>query len=377
MNNVAAEYKICKRCVMDTSDMDIEFDEKGYCQHCTKIIQDRAQNAYIKGKSEEILEQIITKIKNKGKGKKYDCLIGISGGVDSCYCAYLAKSWGLNPLLIHMDNGWNSEIAVKNIKSLVQKLKIDYVSYVLDWEEFREIQLGFLKSSTVDLEIPTDIGILASVYETAAKHNIKYIISGSNFSGEGILPLTWGYHVMRDMKNYKSIVKQYSKVKLKKIPHVGILGEVYYKFFKNIRTIYPLNYIDYDKDKAREYLKNEFGWEEYGGKHHESKITAFWQSYVMPVKFNMDYRRATLSSKICADQITRDDALEELKKLPYDPEKIAEIKQYIAKKYQISDEELDFYLSQPPKTYKNFPNNKKLIDFITHMYKKIFKNKRL
>jgi N-acetyl sugar amidotransferase len=349
---------------MDTSDMDIVFDEKGQCNHCTQFLENKSKVTYIKGESEQKLEQLIANMKAKGKGKKYDCLLGISGGVDSCYSAYLAKSWGLNPLLVHTDNGWNSDIAVKNIKSLVQKLGVDYVSYVIDWQEFREIQLGFLKASTVDLEVPTDMGITASIYETAAKYNISYIISGCNASGEGILPLTWGYHVMRDMKQYKSIVAKYSKVKLKKVPHVSILGEIYYKFIKNIKTIYPLGQIDYDKDKAKEFLKSEFGWQEYGGKHHESKITAFWQSYAMPTKFNMDYRRATLSSKICSGQVSRKDALEELKTLPYNPDTIETNKQYIAKKYQITNEELDTCLAQAPKTYKDFSNNKKLIDFI-------------
>jgi N-acetyl sugar amidotransferase len=372
-----SNYQICTRCVMDTSDMDIVFDEKGQCNHCTKFIENKSKVTYVKGISEKTLETIITNVKAKGKGKKYDCLMGISGGVDSCYAVYLAKKWGLNPLLMHMDNGWNSDIAVKNIKSLVQKLGVDYVSYVIDWQEFREVQLGFLKSSSVDLEVPTDIAIPASLYETASKYNISYLVSGGNATSEGILPLTWGYHVMKDMKMYKYIVSKFSKVKLKKVPHVSILGEIYYKFVKNIKTIYPLSYIDYDKDKAKEFLKAEFGWEEYGGKHHESKITAFWQSYAMPVKYNMDYRRATFSSKICAGHLSREDALEELKALPYNPDTIDDMKQYIAKKYQITNEELERCLALPPKTYKDFPNNKKLIDFVMDTYRKIFAKGRI
>ncbi len=364
------DYQICQRCVMDTSDCDIEFDESGICNHCKDFEKVLAQPKYDKKEAEIKLTSLIGQIKSKRKNKEFDCLIGISGGVDSCYTAYLCKKWGLKPLLMHMDNGWNSEIAVKNVKNVVTNLNLDYQSYVLDWNEFREIQLAFLKSSIVDLEMPTDIAIAASLYETANKYGIKYIISGGNYSGEGILPLTWGYHVLKDEKLYRNIVKKYSKNKLKKIPVVGLRGEIYYKFIKGIKIIYPLNLIDYNKDKARIFLKNELGWKDYGGKHHESRITAFWQSYAMPTKYNMDYRRATYSSQIISGQITRDEALEKLEPLPYDLEKVEQDKQYIAKKYRISNSELEEYLSLPPKTYKDFINNKEKIEWFYNIYKK-------
>jgi len=364
------KYQICNRCVMDTSDKDIIFDLNGNCNHCTDYIKtiEIYKNDHFKN---EKLNEIIKNIKKRGAGKKYDCLMGISGGVDSCYSVHLAVEWGLRPLLMHMDNGWNKDIAVKNIKNLVNTLKLDYVSEVLDWNEFREIQLAFLKSSIVDLEMPTDIAILASVYKHASKNNIKSIISGGNYSGEGILPLTWGYHVKKDMKLYKYIVKTFSKVKIKKTPTVGLLKEIFYKFFLNIKTFYPLNYVDYNKDKAREFLKDQYGWEDYGGKHHESTITAFWQSFAMPVKYNMDYRRATYSSQICNNQMTREDALEELKKLPYNNDEIIITKEYVAKKYKISIEDLNGYIGLSPKTYKDFPNQKNIIDIFYRIYKKI------
>jgi N-acetyl sugar amidotransferase len=287
-------YQICTRCVMDTSDEDIVFDAQGVCNHCKDFEAVLQQPRFDKAESEQKLEDLLSLVTTKGQGKKYDCLVGISGGVDSCYTAYLCKKWGLNPLLLHMDNGWNSDISVQNVKNMVDKLQLDYVSYVLDWREFREIQLAFLKSSIVDLEMPTDLAIPASLYETASKHGIKYLISGGNYSGEGILPLTWGYHVLKDGHLYRHIVRKYSSVKNKKVPYVGLYSEFYYKMVKGIKTLYPLNYVDYNKDEAREFLKKEFDWRDYGGKHHESKITAFWQSYGMPTKFNMDYRRATL-----------------------------------------------------------------------------------
>jgi N-acetyl sugar amidotransferase len=363
-------YQICNRCVMDTSDEDIIFDELGNCNHCNDFSKVLAMPKFDKEQSEEILNELLSKIKSKGKGKKYDCLLGISGGVDSCYTVYLCHKWGLKPLVMHMDNGWNSEIAVSNVKKIVDKLGIDYVSYVLDWQEFREIQLAFLKSSIVDLEMPTDIAIPASLYITASKHKIPYIISGGNYSGEGILPLTWGYHVLKDTKLYRHIVDKYSSVSINKVPVVGLWGEIYYKFFRGIKTLYPLNYAGYNKDEAREFLKQEFGWQDYGGKHHESKITGFWQSYVMPTKYNMDYRRATLSSQIVSGQIKRPEALEKLKELPYSESKVEQDKYYIAKKYEISVKELDEYLKLPPKTYKDFPNQKGLIMKFYDIYRK-------
>lgn len=356
---------------MDTSDSDIIFDQDGVCNHCKDFKKVLEQPRYVKTDAEEKLNSLINLVKSKNKDKKYDCLVGISGGVDSCYTAYLCHKWGLKPLLMHMDNGWNSDIAVKNVKKVVDKLGLDYISYVLDWREFREIQLGFFKSSIVDLEIPTDIAIAASQYQTAAKYNTPFIISGGNFSGEGILPLTWGYHVLKDEKLYRHIVKNFSNLKLNKVPIVGLKGEIYYKFIKGIKTLYPLNFVDYNKDEAREFLKKEFDWQDYGGKHHESKITGFWQSYVMPEKYNMDYRRATYSSQIVSGQITREEALEKLKSLPYDPQKIKSDKEYIAKKYGISLEELESYLKLPPKTYKDFPNDKKKIEWFYETYRKL------
>lgn len=374
MNNI--NYKVCNRCVMDTTDEDITFDIHGNCNHCTDFLITLEKYSYKPDKSEIELERIIDAIKKAGVGKEYDCIVGISGGVDSCYTAYLCKKFGLRVLLMHMDNGWDSEISVKNIKNVAHKLGFEYNSYVLNWNEFREIQLGFLKSSIVDLEMPTDIAIAASIYEVANKYNISYIISGGNFSAEGILPLTWGYHVLKDMKLYKHINSLYSSVKLKEVPTVGLLGDFYYKFIKKIKTIYLLNYVDFNKDTARKILIDELGWENYGGKHHESKITAFWQSYVMPTKFNMDYRKATYSSQICSNQITREEALSKLKECSYDSTKIQFDKAYVAKKYGISLDELEKYLNLPPKTYKDFPNNKKLITFLYDLYRRIITFKR-
>lgn len=368
-------YHVCQRCVMDTTDVHITFDETGNCNHCSSFLQSLQKYAYQPGISEKRWLEIVEDIKKRGRGKKYDCLVGVSGGVDSSYTAHLCKEYGLRPLLMHVDNGWDTEIAVKNITSLVEKLGFDYVSYVIDWKEFKEIQLAFLKSSIVDLEFPTDIAIAAANYQIASKYKIPTILSGGNYSSEGILPLTWGYHVSYDMKLYKHIVKTYGKVKLKKVPTVGLFGSFYYKFIKGIKTYYPLNYIPFNKDEARDLLMNNYGWRSYGGKHHESTITGFWQSYAMPTKYNFDYRKATYSSQICNQQLTRDEALKLLEALPYNEEKVVAEKSYIAKKFGISLDEFEGYLNDQPKTYLDFPNNQKRNEWIFNFYKKI-KNKK-
>ncbi len=375
--NSKRPYQICTRCVMDTTDPDIVFDAQGICNHCTAFLERLQSRGYVKGKSEALFQEYAEVIKSYGKGKPYDCIVGISGGVDSSYVAYMCKQYGLRALLMHMDNGWDTEIAVSNIKSVAKALGFDYQSYVLDWEEFREIQLAFLKSSSVDLEMPTDIAIPAAIFEVAARHDIRYIISGGNLTSEGILPLQWGYHPYKDMKLYEHIVRKYGKMRIKKVPTIGLLKESKYRFVNKIKNLSILNYLNYDKDAAKKFLMEHLGWKDYGGKHHESKITAFWQGYVMNKKFNMDYRRATYSSQICTNQLTRDEALEKLKLPPYDEEKIKEDKKYVAKKLGIKVEELEKYLSLPPKTYVDFPNNKTLIERCYKFYNDYFNKKRV
>ena len=283
-------YQICLRCVMDTSDEDIIFDENGYCNHCTDFLKLLENHKYVQGKSERVFEDILLKIKERGKNSKYDCLVGISGGVDSCFVVHLCKTYGLRPLLIHLNNGWNTAIAEENIQIMVKNLGFDYYEYKVDWQEFKEIQLAFLKSSIVDIETPTDLAILGANYEIAKKFKIPTILSGSNFSTEGILPLTWGYHVKNDMRLYRHIVKKYSNIKIRKTPYAGLKENFINKFIYGIKTYYPLNFVDYDKDNARKFLIETYGFKEYGGKHQESTITGFLQSFVMPVKYNMDYR---------------------------------------------------------------------------------------
>lgn len=364
-------YQQCNRCVMDTSDPEIEFDGQGNCNHCTYFYSKLAGRVYQGTVSDEKVIEIVNKIKTSGKGNEYDCLLGISGGIDSCYAAYILKKHGLRTLLVHMDNGWNAEEAVQNIKHIANKLGFDYQSYVLDWEEFRDLQLSFLKASVVEAETPTDIAIPGALHELAAKYNIKYIISGGNFATEGILPHMWHYNA-KDTTFLNAIQSKFGSRKIKKIPMFGYLKEAYYKFIKGIRYVYILNYVNYNKPDAMKLLEQELNWKYYGGKHYESIFTGFIHSYYLPKKFNLDYRKATLSTQICDGKITREEAIEELKTLPYDMDKVKTHIDYISKKLKISVDEFKAIIDAPPKTYRDYPNNEKMLNFFYNIYKKFF-----
>jgi N-acetyl sugar amidotransferase len=370
-------FQVCRRCVMDTTDPDISFDSSGVCNKCSQYFSRNKHALYKRGHSELQWERYVRAIKENSKRRKYDCVLGVSGGVDSSYSAYLCKKYGLRTLLVHFDNGWNTEIASQNIRSLVDNLGFDYYCNVADWEEFREIQLAFMNALSVDLEMTTDIAIHATVYEAASKYGIKYIISGGNLSSEGMLPLTWGYHRYKDMRMYRYIVNTYGRVRLNKTPTIGLIKEAYLRFFQGIKTLYILNYHSYDKDDARNFLESNFGWKNYGGKHHESRITAYWQGYVMLEKFGLDYRKPTLSAQICNNHISREEALDILRHPPSRLTSPLDDSEYIAKKYNISLDELQQMLDQETKCYKDFPNNKIIIDACYNFYNKFLNSKRV
>lgn len=369
-------YQICTRCVMDTSDPDITFNEAGECNLCTEFIGKRAKHNYHGAKSDKEFKSLIEEIKSAGRGKEYDCVVGLSGGIDSSYAAYIAKKNGLKILAVHMDNGWNSEEAVLNIKNIARKLEIDYESYVLDWEEFKDLQLAFLKASVPEAETPTDIALLAALHIVAAKYNIKYIISGGNFATEGILPKHWHYDA-KDTTYMKYIQKKFGTKKLKRFPFFGFRQEMYYKLVKKIKIKYLLNYIPYSKDDAIKLLEKELDWRYYGGKHYESKYTGFIQSYYLFKKFGIDYRRATLATQICTGVVTRAEALKELEIKPYKEDKAELEKEYIAKKLGISVDEFEKIIISPGKWYSDYPNDEKRLRFIYDMYRKLFKKEKL
>ena len=357
---------------MDTSDPDIAFSEQGFCNHCTDYFERIAHLTYQGARSDRQLQILVDRIRRAGKGRDYDCVTGVSGGVDSSYAAHVLKTLGLRPLAVHMDNGWNSDIAVKNIKSVVRTLSIDYQSYVLDWEEFRDLQLSFLRASVPEIETPTDMAIPAALHRIADAHGVKYIISGGNYATEGILPAAWHYNA-KDLVFLRGIHKKFGARPLKTFPTFGYWDEVYYKLVRGIRIVYPLNYVPYSKPAAMDLLRNKLGWEDYGGKHFESRITGFVHSYIFPVKFGYDYRRATLSTQICAGSVTRANALELLREPPFDQGRVARETAYIAKKFEISLEELEEILKRPPRTYRDYPNDRERLELIYSVYRRTFR----
>lgn len=358
---------------MDTSDVDISFDERGYCNHCNDYFDRIAKRTYQGAESDRKLARMVARIKASGQGKKYDCLMGVSGGIDSSYAAYIAKKAGLRVLLLHIDNGWNSDVSERNIVSIADKLGFDYQRYEPDREEFRDLQLSFLRASVPEIETPTDIAIPAALHKTASKYGLKFILSGGNFATEGILPKTWHYNA-RDVAYLNHIHREFGNGKLKTFPLFGWKQEAWYKLARGIRYVYLLNYVPYSKTTAMPLLEKELGWQYYGGKHYESKYTGFVQSYILPVKFNIDYRRATFSTQICAGVMTREEALNELKKKPYDHEKIRVEKEYVCRKLQISVKEFDSIIEQPAKYYRDYPNAEKKLEVLYKIYRKFFQN---
>lgn len=346
-------HQQCVKCLLSTDDEpSIAFDEVGVCSYC--LVYKKNESRYVKtdGEGQRELENVVDQIKASGKNQRYDCVIGLSGGVDSTYLALKAKELGLRPLAVHFDNGWNSELAVKNIENIIGKLEFDLQTFVIDWEEFRDIQLAFLRASVVDIEIVTDHAIAASLYKIAAENNIKYILDGNNYVTESILPSSW-IHNKRDHINIRAIHDQFGKIPLKKYP----LFTSYLKFKYSWLEIQPvplLNYFPYNKQLVKEEIGKKLSWRDYGGKHYESIFTRFYQGYILPVKFGIDKRKAHLSNLINSGQITREEALQELSKPIYPPEVFAQDFEFVLKKLNITEEEFKSIMNLPVKQHADY-----------------------
>jgi N-acetyl sugar amidotransferase len=356
-------YKRCIRCIMDTTDSEISFDNDGICNHCKSYQERLNSRIYTEQEREEKLSTLVNNIKSSSLNKDYDCIIGVSGGVDSTYVAYLTKKLGLKPLAIHFDNGWNSELAVSNIEKVLNTLEIDLLTYVIDWEEFRDLQKSFLYASTTDGEIPTDHAINALLFREASKRKIKYIINGMNFATESISVKSWAYG-HSDWTYIKDVHRKFGKVKLKNYPFFNLFLLFYWTFIKKIKVISILNYIDYNKEKVMEIIQNELDWVYYGGKHYESVYTRFFQGYILPKKFGIDKRKGHLSDLIYSEQITREDALNELEKDIYPLNLFNDDLIFVKKKFLLSDQEFDKIMSLPLKNYKDFKNIERKIDLL-------------
>ncbi|MDB4403121.1 N-acetyl sugar amidotransferase [bacterium] len=339
-------YQICTVTVMDTTDPDIRFDGEGVCNYVGEY---RAFEATLPGAEERqrLLEERIARIKQQGKGREYDCVLGLSGGVDSSYMAYLAKQFELRPLVVHFDNGWNSELAVKNIEELVTRLGFDLQTLVMEWEEFRDLQRSYFLASVIDIEVPTDQMILGTVNRLAAKHRIRTVLTGTNHATEWLLPRSWIYR-KADAVNMRAIHERFGTVPLKRSPTFGVRDRLLYTYLRGIRSFEILDHVEYGKAKAKSLLMEKLGWRDYGGKHYESVFTRFYQGHVLPKKFGVDKRRAHLSNLILSGEITREEALAELEQPTYDPDLQQQDLQYVSKKLGFTVEEMEEILAQDP-----------------------------
>ena len=358
--------KVCSRCVMDTSDSKIQFDANGICDHCHNFDENIKPNWHPDARGKAELDALVAQIKAHGKGKRYDCIIGLSGGVDSSYLAYYAvKELGLRPLLYAVDTGWNLPVAVQNTKNLVDKLGLwdSYYELKINQEQMMDLQLAYFKSNVPYQDTPQDHVIFASLYNYAVQHGIKYVLTGGNYSTECVRePNEWVY--WNDIRQIRDIQKKFGKLSLKGLPMCGMFRHrLYYRYFKGMRNLRPLNLIPYVKKDVTAFLMREFGWEPYQNKHYESIFTRFYEGWWLPNKFGFDKRKAHFSSLILTGQKTREEALAELAHPPYDEAAAMEDLQYIVDKLGITKEEFMELFHQPNKSYKDYKNSFGMIEF--------------
>ena len=369
------EYKRCVNCVMDTTDLRIKFDEKGVCDHCNLFYQNTLPYWEKCLNDSRVLQKKIDKIKKLGKGKDFDCIIGMSGGLDSSYLVYLAKKvFGLSPLVFHVDAGWNSDIAVSNIESIVNSLNLDLFTEVINWEEMKDIQLSYFKSGVPHIDSPQDHAFFATMYKFASKYNIKNILTGSNISTECVRnPIDWMYFES-DRSQLLDIHKTYgSKKFLKNFPTTSILWHKFWlPYIRGIKVFAPLDFVPYRKKEAMLFLKENFNWKPYKQKHFESRFTKFYESFWLPKRFGFDVRLVQFSSLILTNQMTRDDAIKELSKSPYDENTISKEIEFVSNKLEISQKELMDYLDIPKKTYKDYKNQSMIYNLGSKIFR-IFK----
>ncbi len=350
------DIKVCSQCVMDTSDPAISFDANGVCNHCLDFRVVLSKSWFPNDEGKRKWQSIVEIIKRDEKNKPYDCILGLSGGIDSSYLAIKVLEVGLRPLVIHVDGGWNSELAVQNIEKVVKYCGWDLHTIVIDWEEMRDLQLAYMKSGIANQDVPQDHAFFASIYHYATKHKIRYILSGGNLATESIFPRAWHWAAM-DAINLRAIHKKYGKVKLKKYKTISFFEYYfYYPFFKRMKTVRPLNFMPYVKSEALDILKKRVGYKEYERKHGESIFTKFFQNYYLPMKFGYDKRKPHLSSLIVSGQITRDQALSELQKPLFVEKELISDKEYVAKKLGVSLPEFEEILKRPSLSYRDFPN---------------------
>lgn len=356
LNDAVTVQRVCANCVMDTTDAEITFDENGVCDHCIGFYRTILPSWHTDERGRRELAEIVSKIKAAGRGKDFDCIMGVSGGVDSSYLAHIAVTeFGLRPLVFHVDAGWNSQQAVNNIEKLVDYLGLDLYTEVVNWDEMRDLQLAFFKAGVAHLDTPQDHAFFATMYNFAAKYRIKHILTGANFSTECVKnPIEWHYHAS-DLRQLKDIHSRFGTVPLRSFPLANVLRyKVFYRFLKGVRVIRPLNYVPYIKDDAMKLLMEKYEWQPYPQKHFESRFTKFYEGFWLPTKFGYDKRKVQFSSLILTGQMSREEALRKLAEPPYDESTIDDDFEYIATKLGISVEELRGYLNAPNKSYRDY-----------------------
>ncbi len=357
-------YQICTRCIMDTSDPSITFDEKGICDFCNNYDKRILPNWNPVNFNDSKVQKIVQKIKKSGKNKKYDCVIGMSGGTDSSYLAYIAKvKLGLRPLILTVDTGWNLNVANENILKIVKKLDLDLETVVVNWEEMKDLQLAFFKSQVPYQDLPQDHAIFAGLYNYAAKKGIKYVLTGANLSTEGFKPpQEWTY--VNDIRFIKEIHKKFGEIKLKTFPFCGMFKyKLFYRFFKGIKVVHFLNMIEYKKDEAINILQKEFDWQVYENKHYENVFTRFYEGYFLPKKFGYDKRRCYLSNLIITNQISRKNAILKIDEKPYDNQIVKQDMIYISDKLDVNLKDFENLINGNNKTFKDYKNNYWIIKF--------------
>lgn len=363
MNN--PHYQICANCVMDTTDSAIKFDSLGVCDHCTDFLQNTKPQWHPNEGGLERLSKIVNKIKASGKGKEFDCIMGMSGGLDSSYLLHLAvKECGLRPLVFHVDGGWNTDIAVNNIQVIVEKLGLHLYTEVINWEEMRAFQLAFFRAGVPHLDVPQDHAFVATLYHFANKNGINYILNGGNIATECVRnPKEWLYYGT-DMAQIRDIRRRFCANPLQSYPFSSILfHKIYLRYIKGVQVVKLLDLMPYTKELAIKTLSEEYGWKAYPQKHFESRFTKFYEGYWLPTRFGFDTRRVQFSSLILTGQMTRNEALERLKSPAYDPATIDEDFEYIATKLGISVAELRGYHEMPLKTFRDYRNTEWMFDF--------------
>lgn len=357
------DYQICANCIMDTSDPSISFDNKGYCDFCNNYYTEIQPNWHPNDVGVQKILPIIEKIKKEGEGKDYDCLIGISGGLDSSYVTYAAvKKFGLRPLMFHCDTGWNSDLGVSNIQCIIEGLNLDLVTEVINWQEMKDLQRAFFKSQVPFVDTPQDLALFSALYKFAVKNKFKYVITGGNYSTEVVREsIDWTYF-STDTKHVKDIQKKFGEIELKTFPMVDILMyKTIYRWIHGMRVVKLLDSIPFIKKDAIKELNTLFGWQEYPQKHYESRFTRFYESYWTPKKFGFDKRRAYFSSEILTGQMTREEALNKISSSQLDDETMQKEFEYVAKKLDFTVEEFKEIFNSPNKAFREYKNNYFLI----------------